>query len=307
MKNTLSANRLPSRNGVSPSRVVVPHGSWPTLLDFLSDRFPAVGTSVWAQRLSHGLVLSENGSRYTATQACPHGHAVYYYRETLQETALPDKAMVLFEDERLLVADKPHFMPVTPGGHYLHNSLLVQLKQLTGLESLSPLHRIDRETAGLVVFAKHQQDRHAYQALFRQQAVEKQYEAVAAFQPGLALPMVYRSRIVESDRFFLSQEVPGEPNSETHLTLLAQQGDLALYGLMPISGKRHQLRIHMNALGLPIVGDQFYPKLLRGPAEPEDFATPLHLLAKRIRFTDPMTNQLREWVSPRMWRQFNPD
>jgi len=298
--------RPPIRQGVSASRVVVPHGNWPTLLAFLSARFPAVGADAWSHRLAQGLVLDAHAQPFAMGAPCPHGQVVHYYRETTQEPALPEAAEVVFEDEHLLVADKPHFMPVTPGGKYLHTSLLVQLKQRTGCEDLSPLHRIDRETAGLVVLAKRAQDRDAYQALFRQQQVHKHYQAVAAHAPHLTLPLVYQSRIEEDAPFFRSKEVPGEPNSETHLSLLAQQGGLALYGLEPTTGKRHQLRIHLNALGIPILGDQFYPEVLRGPDEAEDFAQPLQLLAKRIRFSDPVTGVRREWTSSRTWRVFTP-
>jgi len=297
MATRYSAHRPPSRAGVSPSRVVVPQGHWPTLLAFLSERFPAVDASVWSQRMAQGLVLSDLGLPLGVTQPCPHGQAVFYYRETTQETRLPDKPSIVFEDEHLLVADKPHFMPVTPGGRYLHTSLLVQLKQTTGLEDLSPLHRIDRETAGLVVFAKRAQDRDAYQALFRHQQVEKYYEAVAGFHPHLTLPLVYQSRIEEDEAFFVSREVTGEPNSQTRVSLIAKQGGLALYGLSPISGKRHQLRIHMNALGLPLLGDQFYPKVLHEPGQPEDFSNPLQLLAKRIGFMDPLSGESRQFES----------
>lgn len=289
--------RPPSRHGVSPSRVLVPKGPWPTLLSFLVERFPAIGADEWTLRIRQGLVLSADGSAFAVDAPCPQGQVVHYYRQTNLETGLPQPAQVLFEDAYLLVADKPHFMPVTPGGRYLHTSLLVQLKQRTGCDDLSPLHRIDRETAGVVVFSKRAQDRDAYQSLFRQHQVAKYYEAVAPFLPTLTLPRVHQSRLQEDLQFFRSREVPGEPNSETRLSLLDRHGGLALYGLTPTSGKRHQLRIHLNALGIPIVGDQFYPAVLRGPAEPEDFSHPLQLLAKQMAFTDPVTGQARVFES----------
>ena len=227
---------------------------------------------------------------------------IFYYRDVPQEATLPQDAQVLFEDEHVLVADKPHFMPVTPGGRYLQSCLLVQLKRLTASESLTPIHRIDRETAGLVVFCKRAQDRDAYHALFRQHQVHKWYQAVAAFKPELNLPLVHRSRLVEGDQFFLSKEIPGEPNTETRMSLLKVVDDLALYQLEPLTGHRHQLRIHMMSLGVPIAGDQLYPQLLRGPHQADDFSSPMQLLAQRIAFKDPVTGEERDWQSRRLLR-----
>jgi tRNA pseudouridine32 synthase/23S rRNA pseudouridine746 synthase len=210
---------------------------------------------------------------------------------------LPFQAQVLFEDEHLLVADKPHFMPVTPTGRYVQQSLLVQLKRQTGCADLVPLHRIDRETAGLVLLGKRLHERDAYHALFREQLIDKSYHAVAVHAPHLKLPLVHTSRLVPGEPFFRTQEVPGPANSETRIDLLHTDGLRALYALEPISGKRHQLRVHMNALGIPIEGDLFYPTVLRGPDAPEDFSQPLQLLAQSVRFTDPITGQAREWTS----------
>jgi tRNA pseudouridine32 synthase/23S rRNA pseudouridine746 synthase len=188
-------------------------------------------------------------------------------------------------------------MPVTPVGRYVQQSLLVQLKHLTGHDDLVPLHRIDRETAGLVLFGKRLQDRDAYHALFRDKALHKVYEAVAAYNPALELPRFHTSRLQPDEIFFKTQEVAGVPNSETHISLLKKQGTRALYQLQPISGKRHQLRVHMMALGLPLEGDQFYPTVLRGPDAVEDFSNPLQLLAKRVAFTDPVTGEVRAFQS----------
>jgi tRNA pseudouridine32 synthase/23S rRNA pseudouridine746 synthase len=175
--------------------------------------------------------------------------------------------------------------------------MLVQLKNLTGNDDLVPLHRLDRETAGLVMLSKRPADRNAYHALFREYAMRKIYHAVSAFQPSLELPRVHTSRLEADERFFTSKEVAGTPNSETRISLLKVEGARALYQLEPISGKRHQLRIHMMALGLPLEGDQFYPTVLRGPDEAEDFCNPLQLLAKSVAFTDPVTGEPREFHS----------
>ncbi|MFM2426503.1 MAG: Ribosomal large subunit pseudouridine synthase [Pseudomonadota bacterium] len=289
--------RIPTRNGVGPSCVSLPAGPWSNVLDFLVDRMPDISREEWAERLAHQLVLNEAAEPVAATQPYTPHTKLYYYRHIANEPVLPDKASIVFEDDHLLVADKPHFMPVTPAGRYVQQSLLVQLKHLTGNDDLVPLHRIDRETAGLVMFGKRPQDRDAYHALFRDKEMHKVYHAVAAFRPELALPRVHSSRLVPGEPFFRTQEVPGEANSETRIRLLRVDGSRALYQLEPVSGKRHQLRVHMMALGLPLEGDLFYPTVLRGPDEDEDFSHPLQLLAHSVTFTDPVTGQAREFHS----------
>jgi len=287
---------LPLRDGVSASVVSVPQGA-PHLLDFLARRMPGISRSEWAERLAQGLVLNADGQPALPDQACHAGQRFYYYRHLADEPVLPFQAQILFEDEHLLVVDKPHFMPVTPTGRYVQQSLLVQLKRQTSCGDLVPLHRIDRETAGLVLFGKRLQDRDAYHALFRDHLIHKTYHAVAGHAPHLQLPLVHTSRLVPGEPFFRTQEVPGPANSETRIALLHSDGQRALYALEPISGKRHQLRVHMNALGIPIEGDLFYPTVVRGPDAPEDFSQPLQLLAQSVRFTDPITGQARKWAS----------
>jgi len=296
MRESGHAFSLPLRDGVSASVVSVPQGA-PHLLDFLAQRMPGISRSQWAERLAQGLVLHEDGRAALPHQSCQPGQRLYYYRHLVDEPLLPFQAQVLFEDEHLLVADKPHFMPVTPTGRYVQQSLLVQLKRQTGCADLVPLHRIDRETAGLVLFGKHLRERDAYHALFRDHQIHKTYHAVAAHASHLKLPLVHTSRLVQGEPFFRTQEVPGPANSETRIDLLHTDDLRALYALEPISGKRHQLRVHMNALGIPIEGDLFYPNVLRGPDAPEDFSQPLQLLAQAVRFTDPITDQIREWTS----------
>jgi tRNA pseudouridine32 synthase/23S rRNA pseudouridine746 synthase len=291
--------KLPMHDGVSPSRVAVPFGHWPNVMAFLCERFDNISAEEWARRFAQGLVLNAEGHALAAHDACPVGGPVFYYRQLALEAELPEPACILFEDELLVVADKPHFMPVTPSGPYVHNSLLVQMKQQTQCETLTPLHRIDRETAGVVVFCKRPPDRDAYHALFRQQQVHKLYEAVAPHLQTLELPSSLRCRLVEDERFFLSRVTSGEPNSETRISLRQQRNGLGMYDLEPLTGQRHQLRLHMWHLGVPILGDQFYPEVLRGPQEPDDFSQALQLLARQIAFTDPVNGEQRRWVSQR--------
>jgi tRNA pseudouridine32 synthase / 23S rRNA pseudouridine746 synthase len=294
---------IPSRHGVSASCVALPYDKaapWPLLLDFLADRLSAVDRDGWSQRMARGEVLDDLGQPLPPDTPFIPGTRVYYYRALDGEPGVPFEEAVLYQDDHLLVADKPHFLPVTPGGRYVQQSLLVRLKRKLGIDTLSPIHRIDRETAGLVVFSLRPQDRAAYQALFRERTVHKVYEAIAPHDASAQWPLVRRSRIVEEhSAFFRMGEAEGEPNSETRIDLLETQGAWARYRLEPLTGKRHQLRVHMNALGLPIEGDQFYPRVQRGPSEAEDFSNPLRLLAKAIAFTDPVTGEARAFQSQR--------
>ena len=307
--------QIPTRHGVSASCValatVKPGASpWASVLDFLAHRLPTVGRAVWCQRLANGDVLDDNARALAPDAPYRGGSRLYYYRALETEVEVPFQATVLYQDAHLVVADKPHFLPVTPGGRYVQQSLLVRLKHSLGLEQLSPIHRIDRETAGLVLLAVQAQDRAAYQALFRERSVHKVYEAMAPFDASVPLPQVRRSRIAEEDgAFFRMAEVAGEPNSETRIELLEQRGAWARYRLEPVSGKRHQLRVHMNALGLPIAGDQLYPRVLHGPDATEDFSRPLQLLAQSLAFTDPVTGARRHFESARAlgWPTLDPD
>jgi tRNA pseudouridine32 synthase/23S rRNA pseudouridine746 synthase len=288
---------LPAQKGVTPSCVGLPAGNWPTITDFLVERFPAVTRSTWFQRMHDGLVADEFGE--TVTPERPYrGHIrIYYFRALDDEPCIPFEETVLYQDEHLVVADKPHFLPVTPSGHYLQETLLVRLKNRLGLNDLIPIHRIDRETAGLVLFAVQPAERNAYQSLFRRHEVSKHYEAIAPWLPDINFPIVRKSRIVEDQPFFRQCEVAGTPNSETHAEVLEVSGNMARYSLSPITGKKHQLRVHMNAWGLPILNDRMYPPVDNTPDD--DYRWPLQLLAKSIAFTDPVTGQARRFESAR--------
>ena len=286
---------LPVRQGVGPSCVSLPAGHWATITDFLVERFPAIPRETWHERMQQGLMADEFGAVITPERAYQGHVRVYYYRALEAEPRIPFEETVLYQDAHLVVADKPHFLPVTPSGHYLQETLLVRLKNRLGLDGLTPIHRIDRETAGLVLFSIQPSERNAYQALFREHTIHKHYEAIAPWRTDIALPVTRKSRIVEDEPFFRQREVPGEPNSESRIEILEVAGDLARYALSPVTGKKHQLRVHMNALGLPIRNDRMYPPVDITPDD--DYARPLQLLAKKIAFTDPVTGQKRQFES----------
>ncbi len=291
----------PTRDGVGPSCVGLPVGTWPTMLDFLSERFTAIPRQRWQARMAAGEVWDEHGAVVTAQHPYQHHLRLYYYRDVPVETPIPFEATILFQDEHLLVVDKPHFLPVAPSGNYLQETVLVRLKRQIGIDALSPIHRIDRDTAGLVLFSLQKTTRDAYHALFRQRQVHKRYEAVAPFRADLRLPLTRHSRIEEAGHFMLQREVDGTPNASTHITLLEthrHQGKLlGHYQLEPVTGQRHQLRVHMAALGLPIMDDGLYPTLT--PVGQIDYARPLQLLAKWIEFTDPLSGDVRRFKSAR--------
>lgn len=291
----------PTRDGVGPSRVTVTPGPWRCIADFLAERLPAVSAADWRARMAQGEVLDAAGQPVAADAPCVVNATLWYWRQLPPEPHIPFEADVLFQDEHLVVVDKPHFLPMTPKGRYLQETLLVRVKRQLGLDTLVPMHRLDRETAGVVLFTVQPATRHAYQALLRDRQVHKVYEAVAPWRPDLLLPTVRRSRLEESAAFMQMHEVPGEPNAETHIELMARQDDLAHYRLTPLTGRKHQLRAHMNALGVPIVGDRIYPHLWPEPAPdaPADYSAPLQLLARDIAFTDPITGQARRFRSLR--------
>jgi tRNA pseudouridine32 synthase/23S rRNA pseudouridine746 synthase len=289
------AHGLPTREGVSPSCVGLPAGDWPTITDFLVQRFPAIARETWLQRMRDGLVADEFGAPVTPDRPYRGHMRVYYYRALEDEPRVPFEAEVLYQDEHLVVADKPHFLPVTPSGHYVQETLLVRLKNSLGLDGLAPLHRIDRETAGLVLFSVRPAERDAYQALFRRHEVEKHYEAIAEWREDIAFPLTRESRIVQGEPFFRQQEAPGPANSETRISVLEVLGGHARYALSPVTGKKHQLRVHMHALGIPILNDRIYPPVY--PTPDDDYARPLQLLAKSVRFKDPLTGEDRTFQS----------
>ncbi len=294
---------LATRDGVGPSRTVLPVGSWKTILDYLVDQFPNVSASEWKRRMSLEEVIDERGVAVTENRPYEANLGIFYYRSIEVEDRIPFDEKVLFQDDHLVVADKPHFLPVIPSGRFVQETLLVRLKNRLGIDSLVPIHRIDSGTAGIVVFTVKESQRDAYQALFRQRQVEKCYEAVACANQSLKLPMTYESRMVQDEHFMRMCEVIGKgaPNSLTHIDLIEARGEHALYRLRPVTGRKHQLRVHCAALGIPIINDPMYPIMQPKPTDdaPRDYSKPLQLLARSLEFRDPITGSQRKFVSTR--------
>lgn len=285
----------PLRNGLAASRLQLPRGAWATVLAALVDTFPSVSQDEWLQRFARGLVLDADALPLPTTALYREGAVIQYYREVPAEIPIPFEETVLYADAHLVVADKPHFLPVTPAGSYVEQTLLTRLIRKLGNADLVPLHRIDRTTAGLVLFSANPASRALYQSLFRERRIDKRYEALAPPLPALALPHTRKSRIVEGEPFFRMQEVDGLPNSETRIELIEKQERLWRYALHPVTGKKHQLRVHMAALGAPIHNDEFYPTLQA--REDGQYEKPLQLLAQGLSFTDPLSGEARVFAS----------
>ena len=277
------------------STLYLPPGTWPTVLDCLCAHFRAISREQWLDRIARGRVLDAGGAPISPFLAYKEGLRIHYFREVPNETPIPVQEAILYADEHLVVADKPHFLPVTPAGEYVEQTLLRRLIRTLDNPHLVPLHRIDRHTAGLVLFSANPDSRSAYQSLFPTRKIEKRYEAIARALPDLELPRVHKSRLVEGEPFFRMREGEGVSNTETLVDVCEKNGDLWRYALYPVTGKKHQLRVHMAALGAGICNDPFYPEVLNDALD--DYANPLKLLAQSLRFADPLTGQERFFES----------
>lgn len=310
--------RPPARDGVGASTLVLPVVAPPqqptSLLSYLEQCTHITCGIDWYSRLKNGLIIDQNGAALGTDAPYRGGQRIWYWRHVAYEPRIPFDEQIVYQDAHLLVADKPHFLPVTPTGRYVQETLLVRLKRRTGFEALTPLHRIDRDTAGLVMFSVQASERDAYMRLFRQQQVHKTYECIAPHLQAISAAgpegellrlgqvFVRRSCLASSPHSFMQMcETPDEPNSETRITLLQVLHDgRARYRLEPLTGKRHQLRVHMMALGAPIAGDGIYPVLQPQPdADAVDYSRPLQLLASALRLTDPVTGLQHHFKSSR--------
>jgi tRNA pseudouridine32 synthase/23S rRNA pseudouridine746 synthase len=247
------------------------------------------------ERFAAGDVVDQDGNTVRATSPLITGQRLYYFRNVADEPHIPFYERILYQDAHLLVVDKPHFLPVIPSGKYVRQTLLVRLGRTLQSNTLAPIHRIDRDTAGIVLFSLNPATRNAYAQLFREHRVQKTYHAIARWNPDLPWPLQRHTRIAVGSHFMQQAEVEGVPNALTTIRVLRHNDDLALYELKPVTGQRHQLRVHMNALGLPILCDGIYPVLT--PEGSANFEKPLQLLAQSIAFTDPLNGAPRHFES----------
>jgi len=285
----------PITGHVAASRLQLPPGDWSCLLEGLCARFPRIDRGQWQDRFARGRVRDAQGRALAADHPWQVGLEIHYFREVVDELVIPFQEAILHVDAHLLVADKPHFLPVTPAGGYVQQTLLARLVARTGNPDLVPLHRLDRLTAGLVLFSTRPGTRDAYQRLFRERRIVKTYEAIAPALPGQAFPLERHSRLVPGEPFFRMAEAPGEPNARTRIEVIDGEGPWWRYRLHPETGRKHQLRVHMAALGAPIRGDDLYPEL--NTAGQGDATPALQLLAKALAFGDPLTGESRRFQS----------
>jgi len=288
---------LPVRDGLNPSRLRLPDaGEWTTVLEYLLARFPHDAARL-REKVALGEVVTGDGTAITDLSPFAPREFVFLYRDPPPEVPVPFTVDVLHRDEHLLVVDKPHFLATMPRGGWVTETALVRLRRELDLPELSPAHRLDRLTAGVLVFTVHAGARRAYQSLFAEQRMHKEYEALAPFTDGLTFPREVRSRIEKRPGVLQAREVPGEINAISRVELLDSDGAIARYRLLPRTGKTHQLRVHMNSLGIPILGDPLYPKVQN--VAPQDFSQPLRLLARKIEFDDPFSGSRRYFASRR--------
>jgi tRNA pseudouridine32 synthase/23S rRNA pseudouridine746 synthase len=290
---------LPQRDGLDAAWLRTPDNDpdavprWSTMRDFLLDRLPEVAPV--EEMLAAGEFVEQSGRPWVGDDRYRANAFVWFHRHLPTEPVVPFEIGILYADERILVVDKPHFLATTPRGTHVRESVLVRLRTDLGLPDLAPAHRLDRLTAGVLVLTTERSHRAAYAGLFQSGAVRKTYAALAPSDPGLTFPARVVSRIEKRRGSLQAEIVAGEPNAETLIEVVETRAQLARYRLTPATGKTHQLRVHLNSLGLPIVGDPLYPSVK--DVDPADFTSPLQLVARRLQFIDPIDQTHREYTS----------
>jgi tRNA pseudouridine32 synthase/23S rRNA pseudouridine746 synthase len=286
---------LPQRHGLDPARLKMPaEGSWTTLRDHLVERLPRLEPGLIDKMLTESRIVGLDGPLPLDAPFVPNSF-IWFHRDLPDEVPVPFEIGIVHRDEDLLVVDKPHFLATIPRGRHIVETALVRLRKQLDLPELVPAHRLDRVTAGLLMFVIRPERRGAYQMLFKDRLISKEYEAIAPYHPALELPRTVRSHIVKERGIITAQELPEPPNSETRVELIEHRDGLGRYRLLPATGRTHQLRLHMSGLGVPILGDDFYPVLTETPLG--DFTRPLQLLAKVLEFTDPISGEPRRFES----------
>ena len=288
---------------MKPSKLYLPHDKsfvGGRLIDYLAAHFSHISLANWQRRFDSGLISLQRGEPLKQDSPYLAGQTILYYRQVENEPIIPFEPNILHLDEHLLVVDKPHFLPVTPSGHYVSQTLLAKLRNHPDLQQLavndiSPLHRLDKDTAGVMLLSVNPSSRACYHALFADRHIHKTYHAIAPTRSDLCYPFHIHSRLERGEPFFLTKTVAGEPNAHTMIELIENNGVFSLYRLTPVTGKKHQLRVHMASLGMPLLNDNFYPTVKTQGSS--DFTKPLQLLAKSIAFIDPLTNELRDFNS----------
>ncbi|AEE73518.1 RNA pseudouridine synthase [Propionibacterium sp. 434-HC2] len=276
---------------------------WPTMRDYLVEKLPRMGGQRVDEMLDEGRFVDESGRTFRRDSPFTPQTFVFFHRDLPTETPVPAGIGILYSDERILVVDKPHFLSSIPRGRHVLESVVVRLRTQLGLPELTVAHRLDRVTAGVLLLTRERKWRRPYQEIFERREVVKKYrlvapvvhdpagEGVTATKSGWQV----RSRIIKERGILQAREVPGVPNAVTDIALIGEHGGWGLYEASPRTGRTHQIRLHMQRLGAPIVNDPFYPVVLDTPVD--DFTHPLQLQAWRMGFTDPVTGDPRAFTS----------
>lgn len=299
---------LPPRHGLAaawlrtPDRDPTQTPPWATIRDFLVARLTPIGAEGVDRQFAAAGFVDEAGQPWRGDEPYRPNTFIWFHRELREEPVVPSTEDILYRDDRIVVADKPHFLSTIPRGRHVVQSLVVRLRNRLDLPELGPAHRLDRLTAGVVLLTTEKRWRGAYQGLFERREVAKTYRAIAPFDPGLTLPRRLRGHIVKRRGSLQAELIAGAPdNASTTLELVrvldSPAGRWADYRLTPETGRTHQLRVQLNALGLPILGDPLYPDVL--DVDIDDFSTPLRLLAESLSFIDPIEGTARRFVSHR--------
>lgn len=297
-----TTDQLPLIEGVCASKVYLPakktlKTSYQTVFEYLADKFSHIEPSVWRERFYDGKIYGKRAltyvpiginDRYDEYQ----NTTIYYYKEVKNEPIVPFDYQILFENERFLAVDKPHFLTISPAGRYVKQTLLSRLKKDTKNRQLSPIHRLDKETAGVVLFSKRTDDRKYYQTLFldnhQSHKIKKIYHAIAPINNAIKFPLTVELNLQRASPFYTMAVKDGKPNTKTHIRMIEVNHTIGMakYELIPETGKLHQLRVHLAYLNMPIKNDPFYPTLNHKKCD--DFTSPLQLLAKSLSFIDPI-------------------
>ncbi|MGA8847882.1 MAG: pseudouridine synthase [Nocardioides sp.] len=223
---------------------------------------------------------------------------VWFHRDLREEPDVPGDLIVIHRDERLVVVDKPAFLATIPRGRHVQQSVVVRLREQLDLPELSPLHRLDRVTSGVLLLATERRWRGPHQVLFEHGQVNKTYRALAPWRDDLELPTTVRNHLRKERGVWQGEAVADGPvNAVTDIAVEERRGDLAVYRLTPHTGRTHQLRLHLHGLGIPIVDDPLYPEIRE--TEVDDFSRPLQLLAAEVSFVDPIDGSTRRFESTR--------
>lgn len=298
-----------TRDGMTSSFVVTPTEiHWKTVRDFLLFRFPHLDPEALTERIENGQIFYDDGSPVPAEAPLIAHQRFWYFRENPAEPVIPFEYDILFEDENIIVIDKPHFLSTTPVGNFLKQTVVTRLRHQTGNMDIAPAHRLDRATAGVLLLTKQKSAREPYQQLFQQRKVQKTYHAICHKNDSLEDSFSIHAHMIENPKSLFMSIEQDEPNSFTDVKRLSSSDELSFYELRPITGKKHQLRCHMAHVGASIVNDVWYPHAMR--QAPDDFEKPLQLLAHELSFVDPLSGEEREFRTQRtlsLSKLFNTD